>query len=386
MSAGPHTINFDADYTITLITHLPNIQSGTTVTIVGNGWDRTIIDGGNPPGGSGGARAFSVNAGGALVLDGVGIQNCYTPGGGAVVIVDSSASFLFLNSRAEANTSVEYGGAIFSYGSSSVVVQKSLITGNRATEGGGISFTGNVTIEDTTISGNISTMGGGGGVTSLWNSGNLVVRRSVFQDNMAESGYGGGIKTVSPLDQMTIENSTFVGNTASEGGAIWCEDGGNAALYGVTLTSNQGTTGGGISCPDVELEGSIVSGNTASSGPDLWGNIESMGYNLIGDTSGATISGDTTGNIVGVDPELGPLAKNGGVTKTCALLEGSPAIDTGPPGCGGLTTDQRGYLRPIDGDKSGTSECDIGAFEFNGTLFEDGFESGDTTGWSSTVP
>ena len=85
-----------------------------------------------------------------------------------------------------------------------------------------------------------------------------------------------------------------------------------------------------------------------------------------------------------VDPQRGPLADNGGKTHTRALPIGSPAIDTGPPSCFGLTTDQRGYPRPVEGDMSGTAECDIGAYEF-GTIFADGFESGNTSVWSLTV-
>lgn len=50
-------------------------------------------------------------------------------------------------------------------------------------------------------------------------------------------------------------------------------------------------------------------------------------------------------------------------------LPGSPALDAGhPAGCTDpagnvLTTDQRGFPRPVDGG-SGQSRCDIGAFEF----------------------
>lgn len=46
------------------------------------------------------------------------------------------------------------------------------------------------------------------------------------------------------------------------------------------------------------------------------------------------------------------------------LQAGSPAIDAGSPSvC--PSTDQRGTIRPIDGDKDSTSICDMGAFEFN---------------------
>ena len=71
------------------------------------------------------------------------------------------------------------------------------------------------------------------------------------------------------------------------------------------------------------------------------------------------------GNIVGVDPLLGPLADNGGPTQTMALLAGSPAIDKGDntlvpidPSTGlPVTTDQRGFTRVVNGS------VDIGAFE-----------------------
>jgi RHS repeat-associated protein len=63
------------------------------------------------------------------------------------------------------------------------------------------------------------------------------------------------------------------------------------------------------------------------------------------------------------------MTPNGGPTLTHALLAGSPAIDggnTGTPGSGGnacAATDQRGALRPADGDGNGGAVCDIGAYE-----------------------
>src|SRR5205823_2583386 len=70
--------------------------------------------------------------------------------------------------------------------------------------------------------------------------------------------------------------------------------------------------------------------------------------------STCTITGDPTGNLIGVDPKLAPLASNGGPTQTHALLATSPAIDAGDISC--ASTDQRGLSR------QGT--CDMGAFEF----------------------
>lgn len=59
-----------------------------------------------------------------------------------------------------------------------------------------------------------------------------------------------------------------------------------------------------------------------------------------------------------VDPKLGPLANNGGPTRTMALLSGSPAIDAVASSlCPPPVTDQRGVTRPQG------ARCDIGAFE-----------------------
>jgi hypothetical protein len=68
-----------------------------------------------------------------------------------------------------------------------------------------------------------------------------------------------------------------------------------------------------------------------------------------------------TGDIVGttaspIDPLLGPLQDNGGLTETQAILPGSPAINAGSNPLE-LTTDQRGEARVQQGT------ADIGAFE-----------------------
>src|SRR5205085_12129233 len=97
------------------------------------------------------------------------------------------------------------------------------------------------------------------------------------------------------------------------------------------------------------------------------GSIASGGYNLLGDNSGCSFtaaSGDQVGTSGSpINPQLGPLANNGGPTQTHALVGGSPAIDAGnPAGCTdqnnvAVTTDQRGAGFPrVFGPR-----CDIGA-------------------------
>jgi len=103
-----------------------------------------------------------------------------------------------------------------------------------------------------------------------------------------------------------------------------------------------------------------LAGNVATPtlGQDCGGNVASNGYNLIRTNCGVIT---TTGDLIGFDPVLGPLADNGGPTPTHALADGSPALDRIPrntKGCGAaFFSDQRGKPRPAG------SGCDIGAFE-----------------------
>ena len=92
--------------------------------------------------------------------------------------------------------------------------------------------------------------------------------------------------------------------------------------------------------------------------------MTSGGHNLEdGNSCGFTAPSDVVS-----EPVLGPLQDNGGFAHTHALLAGSPAIDAGDnTGC--PASDQRGEQRPIDGDGDGNAICDIGAYEYQGTVY-----------------
>jgi hypothetical protein len=97
------------------------------------------------------------------------------------------------------------------------------------------------------------------------------------------------------------------------------------------------------------------------SGGSCSGIITNGGYNL--DSDNTCFFGTNNNSLSGVDPMLGPLADNGGPTKTHALLAGSPAIDKG--NSFSATTDQRGLVRPSNfvGIVNAADGSDIGAFE-----------------------
>jgi hypothetical protein len=102
----------------------------------------------------------------------------------------------------------------------------------------------------------------------------------------------------------------------------------------------------------------------------LNGTLTSQGFNLIGNSSGSTITPAQSTDQIGtpslpIDPKLGPLQDNGGPTFTQALLSESTAIDGGQSS--GSKTDQRGFTRPVDfpgiPNATGGDGSDIGAFE-----------------------
>ena len=81
---------------------------------------------------------------------------------------------------------------------------------------------------------------------------------------------------------------------------------------------------------------------TQFGGQQVNGSFTSDGFNIISATTG--FSGHTSQDLIGVDPQLQPLANNGGFTETHALTTGSLAEDMGDP-MNSPPTDQRGESR-----------------------------------------
>jgi hypothetical protein len=204
-----------------------------------------------------------------------------------------------------------------------------------------------------------------GGILTRGNS-NLTLTNSALFGNS-----GGGLNNTGS-GVIDITNSTISGNSSAGGGGIYT-NGGAILLANVTITGNSGATfgGGGIRVDEeavLVMKNTILAGNTGSPGADCLGPILSAGFNLIGNSSGCTFS--TSSDLIGQNPQLGPLQDNGGSGFTHALLLNSPALNAGDPnGCkrfnpaDSLLTDQRGTGRPQGG------KCDIGAYEVPAVKF-----------------
>ena len=257
------------------------------------------------------------------------------------------------------NTASSDGGGIFSYGGGVSTINTSTIMYNEGRHGGGI-FNGigsTLSVTRSTISYNI-----GGGILNNGDAsagGIMTLEDSTVSDNRENKGGGGGIST---NGSSTVTNVTISGNSARDfGGGINNAGNGTLVLDSVTIYANAGDAGvnGVYNDGQVNLVNTIIAGTGLQCGGpsplNTWGNNLASDYSC----SLSTAKDD----LLGTDPELGPLSDNGGPTFTHALLDNSPAIDTG--NCTVTKTDQRGFSRPVDVPEivNVVDGCDIGAFE-----------------------
>lgn len=366
--------------TITLISGQLAVNSTSTagrlMIINSTGASNLKISGNNA------SRIFFVNTGGDLALNGITIMNGFAldTGGiynlGAITLINTTVTGNFATNIGGESFRGS-GGGIYNRGTAQVI--SSTVSRNTSVNNGGGIYNGGgaaiLTITNSTISDN-KALGVGGGIGNI--SGTVTLTNSTVSGNTAS--HSGGID-ISLNGTAALINSTVSGNTATLYGGIFKDGDAVLTLTNSTVTGNRGTStnsenvGGIINTASLTiLNNTIVAGNTVANPaafPDFRGFISpSSSYNLIGNNRGIyyEITNNINGNQVGtptnpIDPRLAPLANNGGATQTHALLFDSPAIDKG--NSFGATTDQRGFLRPIDfpGTASIADGTDIGAFE-----------------------
>jgi predicted outer membrane repeat protein len=167
-------------------------------------------------------------------------------------------------------------------------------------------------------------------------SGNQAVNPANLAADDWRRGNGGALSMCCDA-QVSITNATFAGNHAGfNGGAI---AGKTVTIKDTLFANNTSANPWNIMqhCTDALTDaGSTMQFPPRNPNPNFW--------NETNCSASVTIA----------DPKLGPLANNGGPTRTMALLAGSPARNAGA-GC--PATDQRGVARPQG------SACDIGAYE-----------------------
>ncbi|MCU0707282.1 MAG: right-handed parallel beta-helix repeat-containing protein, partial [Pirellula sp.] len=385
---NPNTPDFDqliVNGTVTLDGTLNILHLGGF--IAANGDTFRIIDNDGVDAVNG---AFSgLSEGATFVSDGQVYRITYVGGTGNDVVLTAIASFVvtttadsgsgslreavqLANSRT-GDDSITFDAALTSGGPATIVLSSQIlisdttgitsitgpgsallaISGNNATRMFQVDATAGLSLTGLALTAGRMNQSGG----AILNFGTLALTRTTFYGNQSLDDAGA---VANALGNLTISESTFFGNTTSnDGGAI--RNSGTLTIVNSTFSGNTaGIVGGALRLDNpATITNSIFSGNTAGQfGPEIFGFINSGGYNLFQDTGSLGINGSTTGNILGQSALLGSLANNGGNALTLALLGGSPAIGNGDPGQIG-TTAQNGVLRSA-------SLVDIGAFQ---TLF-----------------
>ena len=276
-----------------------------------------------------------------------------------VVIIGAGANATFVNAQGIDRVFEVHEGSV-TIGGLSI---RGGLTGGQPdgidANGAGVRNHASLVLDAVSISGNrVDRSGSGGGV---FNSGTLLLRNSIVFSNGSVFD-GGGVHNIGT---MTVTNSTITDNAVAFSGGGGFGNRGSALLASVTLSRNRSGSAEGATkvinvnndLGSLDMRNSIVDGGGEAS---CRGEIRSVGHNIEDrDSCGF----DAAGDMPNTDPLLGSRGKNGGPTLSIPISPTSPAVDAGDPVACPLS-DQRGFIRPVDGDNDDAAVCDIGAFEF----------------------
>jgi hypothetical protein len=317
-----------------------------TTTIIENGGTNGLIAIGELPGSpQGPVHLENINfrkgrsnvaysAGGIFVNATLNIKNC---------ILDSFQAGI---------TPVIYGGP----GSGHILIENTRIR-NNATTAIEIFGAKSLTVLNSELINNA-----GYGINVSNGSWNIQILNTTIATN------GQGVRLRKCFSNCKIENSTISGNNSY--GLIVTSAPDNSLddliIRNSTITNNALTTGSNIKldCPLTKAQNINFFNSIVSIGSSLRPNCEITASNTSAIVASHSVVDDEscagTGFTI-ADPQLFPLAKNGGFNSTHSFFMTSPLLDGGDNStCPSI--DQRGLPRPIDKLGAG-SRCDIGAVE-----------------------
>lgn len=320
-----------------------------------------------------------------------------TLGGGLAMLGGSLQATNVTISSNTANTD-RGGGLWVGTNASATLINCTINNNDTDTDGGGIYNENNLTLLGSTVRNNLAGDHGGG----IVNLDTMTISHSTIRDNDASDS--GGIHNTGGT--LTMHNSTINANAVTSAGGLRNDEGGIAHLINSTVSGNTATAGaGGIangSGAVLNLSNTTVAFNIAdsdsnefgdggglnnsatavvrnsligenqdlsSSGTiyhDCAGGFTSDGYNLVENTTGCAIGGNTTGNITGVDPNLAALGSNGGRTQTHSFPTGAPPHNNANPG--GCVDQVGAAILADQRDGARLNRCDMGSFEFAACL------------------
>jgi len=314
---GPHAFECGGPTTV-----LTQAEIVIDKSVILDGLGDLIVDGNQSH------RVFSVAPNVTAGLRRLAVEGGVAPMGGGILNLGTA---MLVESRVAENRAGSEGGGIangaFMGGEGEMVIVASVISDNQVEQtvpalGGGISSRGTLTISDSTVSENRALVGGG--ISNL--SGPMKVKNSTISGNS-----GGGVNNEGIA---TLLNTTVSGNTGGPGGGVG--NTGSLTLASTTVSDNSSTFFGGVNgignYEEIQDDAVLTVMNSLVDG-DCHGRLISNGHNV--ESPDNTCGFDAATDRVDVSAEelnLGPLAENGGPTRTHALQQDplSVAIDAIP--------------------------------------------------------
>ncbi|WP_171052812.1 right-handed parallel beta-helix repeat-containing protein [Streptomyces marianii] len=213
---------------------------------------------------------FEVAAGGDLQLHQLtvsGGKSADAPGlnGGGGVLVQQGGQVgldrVMLTKNTVADTSKQNGGALYNLGVS--VIENSVLTQNVAYDGGAVfnASGAELVVRKSNLTQNTATNTGG----ALHQGAQAVIKDSLFSDNRSEGESGGAIYNVNT--DLQVFRTTFLRNTAADdGGALINKGSGTLTMKGVKISNNIAKVyGGGLYVEgNALIEDTYIRGNVAT--------------------------------------------------------------------------------------------------------------------------
>jgi hypothetical protein len=275
------------------------------------------------------------------------------------------------------NSAINDGGGIGAIASNQIYLTNTTLAQNQAQFSGGGVFmeSSNVIFTNVTISGNRAGNRGGG---VYHRYGASALQNVTIVENHAATGGGIHFEAINtPTPTLTITPSpsptrtptpTQINNgRVTDGQERWAQTTPTAtptSTSTVVVDSQRNARLVAQSTPQFTMKNTLLAGNTATNASDQCNVNDLFAAILYSLWSGSSCGNSTAnGNQPNTNALVGPLTFSGSglpseQTMTHALLDGSPAIDTGT--CAAApSTDQRGVARPQGAD------CDIGAYEYS---------------------
>jgi hypothetical protein len=295
VTGGTQTIYFDANLnTNEILVTLGELSITADVIIQGNGAANTIIDGNEA------SRIFNISSGN-VTLQNLTLRDGNDTGGGGAIT--SNNSDLTLNDvTLTSNTASTGSGGALEFTNGNLNINDSNILGNETTAGtGGGIFLGTgsdtIVIDNTIIDGNKAQGNGslGGGINIVETSAtalDLTIQNSILDNNQAEDRGGNALAvfTNALADSIYIINTRFDSNTDITSGINTGHRGGGAIL----IDNNSGSFNQG----QMDIENSTFSNNSHPDGggaiaaPNDVAPTSQNGWMI--DITNSTFSGNTT--------------------------------------------------------------------------------------------